>query len=175
MAEYGSMLSVSLLASILFLGGWHGPLPVTQWLGLVPDNGALAGYLGKLFGLINLLGKGLLGVTVMMWVRWTLPRLRIDQVMVTCLKYCTPIAAAMFLGAAVWQYKLPATSFFGLRAASPHVFALSEGWSAPAPTAPAPEEKPPADEAANRAKTVDAVRPLPLRLAESRPATQGGR
>ena len=34
----------------------------------------------------------------MMWVRWTLPRLRIDQVMTTCLKYCTPIAAVMFAG-----------------------------------------------------------------------------
>ena len=35
----------------------------------------------------------------MMWLRWTLPRLRIDQVMTTCLKYCIPLAAAMFFGA----------------------------------------------------------------------------
>jgi hypothetical protein len=42
-----------------------------------------------------------------MWVRWTLPRLRIDQVMTTCLKYCTPIAAASFLGATLWTYFLP--------------------------------------------------------------------
>ena len=47
------------------------------------------------------------GVTFMMWVRWTLPRLRIDQVMTTCLKYCTPIAAAMFLGAVLWTYWFP--------------------------------------------------------------------
>jgi NADH-quinone oxidoreductase subunit H len=40
----------------------------------------------------------------MMWVRWTLPRLRIDQVMTTCLKYCTPIAAVMFVGATSWKY-----------------------------------------------------------------------
>jgi NADH-quinone oxidoreductase subunit H len=45
-----------------------------------------------------------LGVTVMMWVRWTLPRLRIDQVMKTCLKYCTPIAAVMFVCVVLWQY-----------------------------------------------------------------------
>jgi NADH-quinone oxidoreductase subunit H len=43
----------------------------------------------------------------MMWIRWTLPRLRIDQVMTTCLKYCTPIAAAMFAGVMLWQLFLP--------------------------------------------------------------------
>jgi len=42
-------------------------------------------------------------VTFMMWVRWTLPRLRIDQVITTCLKYCVPIAAVCFLGVVIWQ------------------------------------------------------------------------
>jgi len=51
--------------------------------------------------------KCVLGVTLMMWVRWTLPRLRIDQVMTTCLKYCTPLACGMFLGAAVWIAGVP--------------------------------------------------------------------
>ena len=103
MAEYGSMMVVSLLASVLFLGGWNGPLPITEWLGLVEKNGALPEILGKVLGVVNLLGKGVVGVTVMMWIRWTLPRLRIDQVMTTCLKYCTPIAAVMFLGVAIWN------------------------------------------------------------------------
>ena len=39
----------------------------------------------------------------MMWARWTLPRLRIDQVMTTCLKYCVPLSAACFIGALAWQ------------------------------------------------------------------------
>jgi hypothetical protein len=43
----------------------------------------------------------------MMWIRWTLPRLRIDQVMTMCLKYCIPLAAAMFLGVMLWMYALP--------------------------------------------------------------------
>lgn len=114
MAEYGSMMAVSLLASILFLGGWNGPLPVASWLGLAFENGAVAGYIGNLLGCINVLGKGVLGVTVMMWVRWTLPRLRIDQVITACLKYCVPIAAVMFLGATWWQYALADRAFFGL-------------------------------------------------------------
>jgi NADH-quinone oxidoreductase subunit H len=139
MAEYGSMFSVSILASILFLGGWHGPIPVADFLGLTSENGALAGYFGNLLGCLNVIFKGCLGVSVMMWVRWTLPRLRIDQVMATCLKYCTPIAAVMFLGATLWQLQLPGRSFFGVLPVNPAVFKISEGM--PAPTfGPIPDE-----------------------------------
>jgi NADH-quinone oxidoreductase subunit H len=115
MAEYGSMFSVSLLASILFLGAWHGPVPVASLLGLTAENGNLAWYLGSVLGVANVIGKAVVGVCVMMWIRWTLPRLRIDQVMTTCLKYCTPIAAAMFLGVVLWQYQLPGRNLFGLQ------------------------------------------------------------
>ena len=65
--------------------------------------------------MLNFIAKGVIGVTVMMWVRWTLPRLRIDQVMTTCLKYCVPIAAVMFLGATLWQYYWPNGVIFGIR------------------------------------------------------------
>jgi NADH-quinone oxidoreductase subunit H len=139
MAEYGSMLTVSLLASILFLGGWHGPIPITTLLGLQPGgwlsgmtNDSVAHFVCQLAGLINVLTKGVIGVCVMMWIRWTLPRLRIDQVMTTCLKYCTPISAAMFLGAALWHFWLPDRNFFGITAAPAATYALSEGWAEPA-------------------------------------------
>jgi hypothetical protein len=49
--------------------------------------------------------------------------LRIDQVMTTCLKYCTPLAALMFLGAVGWTYLLPGG--IGLRSA-PYAF-VAEG------------------------------------------------
>jgi len=107
MAEYGSMFIVSGLAIILFFGGWNGPLPIADWLGLTHANGPFVGYLGNLLGLLNFVFKCVLGVTLMIWVRWTLPRLRIDQVIKTCLKYCTPIAALMFLGATAWTLFLP--------------------------------------------------------------------
>jgi len=107
MAEYGSMFLVSCLCSVLFLGGWHGPIPLFDLLGWSYGQEEtvfrLTGYLANLAGCVNLILKGVLGVTVMIWVRWTLPRLRIDQVMTTCLKYCVPLAAICFVGVLSWQ------------------------------------------------------------------------
>ena len=48
-------------------------------------------------------GQGLVLVFVMMWVRWTLPRLRIDQVMMVCLKYLLPISCALLVGVSLWR------------------------------------------------------------------------
>lgn len=118
MAEYGSMLAVSLLASILFLGGWNGPIPIAKMLGLTFDNGFTLGFIGNVLGTTNLITKGVIGVTVMMWVRWTLPRLRIDQVITTCLKYCVPIAAVAFLFTSSWQFMWPNGLLFSNSAAS---------------------------------------------------------
>ena len=126
MAEYGSMLAVSLLASILFLGGWHGPLPVSQWLGLTFEHGFWYGFGGNVLGAANLIMKGCVGVTVMMWVRWTLPRLRIDQVITVCLKYCVPIAALMLLGVTAWQFYLPNRTFFGMAETPAFISQLAE-------------------------------------------------
>ena len=109
MAEYGSMFLVSGLATILFFGGWHGPIPLfgPEVLGWSYETAAsdwtLTGYLANLAGCVNFVLKATVGVTFMIWVRWTFPRLRIDQVITTCLKYCVPIAAACFLGALVWE------------------------------------------------------------------------
>src|SRR5258705_4188908 len=143
MAEYGSMLAVSLLASILFLGGWHGPVPVGQWLGLTFDHGHWYGIAGNVLGTLNVITKGVVGVTVMMWIRWTLPRLRIDQVITVCLKYCVPIAAVMFLCATGWQYYLPNRTFFGITESPAYIAELAEvraqaDTKPPAPTKPGP-------------------------------------
>lgn len=125
MAEYGSMFLVSALAAILFLGGWNGPVPVASLLGLSDGSGDTTGYFVRLAGCANLMTKATLGVLIMMWVRWTLPRLRIDQVMTTCLKYCTPIAAVMFVGAMLWTLALPGGLFRGLGRPAGEI---REGW-----------------------------------------------
>ena len=101
LAEYGSMFAVSGLAALLFLGGWHtGLLPFEPsaefdfWAGSLLN---LAVFIGKCSGL----------VLVMMWTRWSLPRLRIDQVMMTCLKYFLPISCVLLVGVCVWQLAIP--------------------------------------------------------------------
>ena len=63
--------------------------------------------LGNLFGLLNFLLKSVVFVTIMMWVRWTLPRLRIDQVMMLCLKYLIPIGCILLAGVSVWVLFVP--------------------------------------------------------------------
>ncbi len=107
MAEYAAMFVVSALGAVLFLGGWNGPIPIASWVGLGGDPTTVAGWIGNLLGLCNLIVKAVFGVTCMIWLRWTLPRLRIDQVMTTCLKYCVPLASAMLAGAMVWSYLFP--------------------------------------------------------------------
>jgi len=107
MAEYGSMFLVSALAVILFFGGWYGPFPVFQSVAYAPDAQAfeIMGALANVAGVANLLLKSTLGVVFMIWVRWTFPRLRIDQVITMCWKYCVPIAAVSFVGSVFfWQY-----------------------------------------------------------------------
>ncbi len=107
MAEYGSMFAVSGLAAILFFGGWNGPIPIFHWLGWANSENWYLLQIANLFGALNFVFKAVLGVTLMMWARWTLPRLRIDQVMTTCLKYCVPLAAICFIGVVLWQLYYP--------------------------------------------------------------------
>jgi NADH-quinone oxidoreductase subunit H len=115
MAEYASMFAVSALATLLFLGGWNtGVLPFelsTQlgmhWMGTPEAPSAFGWVLGNVVNTMVFIVKGWLLVFVMMWVRWTLPRLRIDQVMMTCLKYLLPISCALFLGVSLWQVVVP--------------------------------------------------------------------
>jgi len=102
---------VSMVASVLFLGAWHtgfwfddyllGPLRAHTTQGF-----DAARYLANVFGLAVITVKGTVLIFVQMWLRWTLPRLRIDQVMTTCLKYLVPISCFLFLGAAVWPLAL---------------------------------------------------------------------
>lgn len=119
MAEYGAMFAVSGIAILLFAGGWHtGFLPFDPSVALKGELGSVTvgetnpwvidfGWLlGNLINVIVFILKGWVLVFVMMWVRWTLPRLRIDQVMMACIKYLLPISCALLLGVSLWQLAL---------------------------------------------------------------------
>jgi NADH-quinone oxidoreductase subunit H len=109
MAEYGAMFAASGIAVILFLGGWNtGLLPGDPAVLLGADSTWLW-IVGNILNVCVFIAKGWLLVFVMMWVRWTLPRLRIDQVMMTCLKYLLPISCVLLLGLCLWQLMVPTT------------------------------------------------------------------
>ena len=71
LAEFLNMFSVAAIATTLFFGGWNGPLlPSWMWFMI----------------------KTLIGVFVLMWIRWTYPRLRVDQLMGFAWKFLLPLA-----------------------------------------------------------------------------------
>ncbi len=83
MAEYTEMFVLSATASVLFFGGWQAPHPVLQAPAGIP------------LGPVWLLVKALSFMFVMMWLRWTLPRLRVDQLMYVAWKVLLPIALGL--------------------------------------------------------------------------------
>jgi NADH-quinone oxidoreductase subunit H len=71
LGEYTAMIAGSSLIVVLFLGGWHFPL--------IPSGSS-----GWVWGLINItvfFGKVAALLFIFIWVRWTLPRFRYDQLM----------------------------------------------------------------------------------------------
>jgi NADH-quinone oxidoreductase subunit H len=105
-AEYAAMFVVAGIQTALFLGGWNDPF------GLIGNLYARFTASGNDAGLVvlNLAAAGifvfkvLVLVFVQMWIRWTFPRPRIDQVLYACVKVLLPLACILLLGSAVWQW-----------------------------------------------------------------------
>ncbi|HEV8254547.1 MAG TPA: complex I subunit 1 family protein, partial [Vicinamibacteria bacterium] len=83
MAEYTEMFVVSAAASVLFLGGWMAPHPALQMIGPIG------------LGPVWFVAKAWFLIFVMMWLRWTLPRLRVDQLMYVAWKVLLPVAMVL--------------------------------------------------------------------------------
>ena len=84
LAEYANMFAVGAIASVLFLGGWQSPFG--DFLG------------GPIFGFFWFVLKGLFFVFLQICIRWTLPRLRVDQLMYVCWKVLIPFSIFAVLG-----------------------------------------------------------------------------
>jgi NADH-quinone oxidoreductase subunit H len=100
LVEWGNMWVMSAIATTMFCGGWQIP-------GLSPERfDALTGGVAVVLEVASLLlfaVKSLFFVFVVMWLRWTLPRIRVDQMMNMCWKYLVPASFAGVLFVAVWM------------------------------------------------------------------------
>lgn len=92
LSEYANMFIVSGIAVTLFLGGW-----LTPW-GSIPTE--FLGIPGFAWGAIIMMVKALFFVFVQIWIRWTLPRFRVDQLMYLCWKILIPAAFICLVGQA---------------------------------------------------------------------------
>ncbi len=90
LAEYVNMVTVSALATTLFLGGWRAPWPLSLW------DGANTGYWPFLW----FIAKVMLFVFLFIWLRGTLPRLRYDQFMKFGWKRLIPVSLVWIVAVA---------------------------------------------------------------------------
>ncbi|MGB7160240.1 MAG: complex I subunit 1 family protein [Tepidisphaeraceae bacterium] len=112
LAEYAGMITTSAVCVALFFGGWHVPwidkLDVFQQLRPDPTNPAVTtSLLVCLVRSFVFFGKTLLIIGVFMWVRWSLPRFRFDQIMDLAWRALIPISLGQFFVTAVviWLFR----------------------------------------------------------------------
>jgi NADH-quinone oxidoreductase subunit H len=89
-AEYANMVTTSALMATLFFGGWD--IPFTQW-----DNSAPHTVIKTILTLLSFAAKTGFFVFFYMWIRWTLPRFRYDQLMALGWKIMLPVALAYII------------------------------------------------------------------------------
>jgi len=107
LGEYAMMLLVSFAGVILFWGSWNTPLPnigslkLAEWTTGEPGTIAI-----HLWGIFWLVIKTLGVVVLQIWVRWTYPRVRLDQLTSLSWKYLTPAALLVLVICAFWKLLL---------------------------------------------------------------------
>ena len=113
LAEYAHVLIGGAFFCLLFLGGWD-PLP---FVGLLPDEApaGIAGLLVVLLKFAIFFGKALTFACFVMLVRWTLPRVRYDQIMMLGWQALIPISLAVVVMTSVMAYLADTTSLGDMR------------------------------------------------------------
>ena len=100
-SEFLHAFTLGLLTAILFMGGWRIPFVP---LDVVQDADGLARFLWNLGGFVALMSKAMIAYFVMIWVRMTLPRLRIDHLLNFNWKFLVPLSLVnLMVVAFVWK------------------------------------------------------------------------
>jgi len=137
LAEYAHVITVSFLIVLLFFGGWHFP-----WIAPLVVSTDSIGLGGGLLRIGVLVAKVVLMVVVFMWVRWTLPRFRFDQILGLAWKVLVPLAilnvvialVGVFFGFPGWAHLLAGVGGLALALAY-------AAWTAEAPESGEPSLK----------------------------------
>ena len=88
-AEFVNLFIIAGMAATIFLGGWM-PLHIPGWEGFNTVMDYIPGF-------VWFFGKAFFVVWLLMWIKWTFPRLRIDQILTLEWKYLVPIGLANLL------------------------------------------------------------------------------
>lgn len=97
LAEYAMMFLVAMLGVVIFLGGWNTILPNIGAIRLADWT------TGLYWGIFWTLTKSLLIVAIQIWIRWTLPRFRADQLMTLCWKILIPVGFICMAISGLWR------------------------------------------------------------------------
>jgi NADH-quinone oxidoreductase subunit H len=105
LVEFGNLWVMAAVATTLFLGGWQVPFAGPEVFAAARGTGALPGlgwWVLQALSMGVFIVKTLLVLNVIVWVRWTLPRIRVDQMMTLCWKYLVPLAFVAFVATLLW-------------------------------------------------------------------------
>jgi NADH-quinone oxidoreductase subunit H len=94
LAEWGNLFVIAALTSILFLGGWQAPASMAN---------SLSTTMLTIVQFIIFMTKMSIVVFIVIQLRWTLPRVRVDQLMIICWHYFVPLSLLSILGVSIWM------------------------------------------------------------------------
>lgn len=106
-AEWANLAVIGALVTTLYFGGWQFWWEYTVSFSLPGLNHPV---MVDLLGMLWFFLKVSFFIFVIIWLRWTLPRLRVDQLMGICWQYLIPIGFVASLGTIVWMYFVPQAS-----------------------------------------------------------------
>jgi NADH:ubiquinone oxidoreductase subunit H len=96
LGEWTNIYVMGAIVTTVFLGGWNVPF--------VSAEAVAASSVWRAVSLAVMLAKVVTLAFIVIWIRWSLPRLRVDQMMSLCWKWLLPVALVAFMGSAAWTW-----------------------------------------------------------------------